>query len=108
MYSTRITDVQHASLQHLLDWVEHAEPVWANRQYLSSQPAHVIYAYLYMMFGLLPSSALPSHDKNQLLAILSNEYQRRGKPVAQQQWSAQDVLLQAEAAFRTLTGHLVQ
>lgn len=103
-YSSRIGNVQDASNQHLLDWIENAEAVWANRQYLANQPPHVIFAYLFVMFGLLPSSPLPSHDKNQLLATLQNEYVRRGKPIETNKWSANEVLAQAEAAFRASAG----
>ena len=105
-YSSRIVTVQDASPQHLLDWIENAEAVWANRQYLSNQPIHVVYAYLYVMFGLLPSSPLPTHDKAQLLATLGNEYLRRGKPIEHNKWSANDVFQQAEVAFRTAQGQV--
>ena len=75
-YSSRIRTISDCSTNHWLEWLEHAEPVYCNRQYLKNFARDLLMSYLFVGFGLRPADPLPAREKNGpsgLLVLLNNE-----------------------------------
>ena len=51
---------QLTEVQHILDWLQAVDRVYANRVYLQSASKEVLMSYMWLMFGMPPDAGLPT------------------------------------------------
>ena len=60
-YILVIVTVNATKPAHWLDWLENADGIYANPAYLSQMGRDVILGYMFVCFGVLPTSPLPAY-----------------------------------------------
>ena len=81
---------------HLLEWLDTVDSTWCNRVYVGTQTRSTLLAYIFVAFGLTPTSGLPCREKDALLRSLAAEYERRGRPIATNRWEAAQVVAECQ------------